>query len=174
MLISIQLIYSRLTMRLQLTPHFTIRVFVRVACWLLLMAGGGLLASCSRQPVLPAAEAELVGNWEWTQTITAQQATLTPTNTGHRMSIRFDRRGRASFYQDDVLISAATFTVRRKGLRWWGPVSYTIVYKGYQRRQTYSLVGNRLQLQDVTSQPDRHRFQRTTHPILTSSVQLVR
>ncbi|WP_139255149.1 hypothetical protein [Hymenobacter psychrophilus] len=146
--------------------------FAGVAFWLLLIVGG-LLTSCSYGPLLPTSEAELVGNWEWTQTITANHSTLTPTNTGHRMSIRFDRRGRARFYQDDVLVSAANFKVTRNGLRLLGTERYTITYHGYQRRQIYSLTGSQLQLQDVTSQPANHRFRRTNAPIITSSVHLM-
>ncbi|NVO30505.1 hypothetical protein [Hymenobacter lapidiphilus] len=90
------------------------------------------------------------------------------------MSIRFDRRGRARFYQDDVLVSAANFTVRRDGLQWWGPMRYTITYHGYQRRQTYSLAGNQLHLQDVINQPSTHLFQRIDEAVTTSAVNLVR
>lgn len=161
-------------MRLQLTSHFSIPSLVRFICWLLLLTGGGLLASCSREPLQPAVAAELVGNWEWTQTTTEQHATLTPANTGHRMSIHFDRRGRARFYQDEVLVSAANFKVSRDGAGLWGPKRYTIIYHGYQRRQTYSLTGNQLQLRDVASQPATHRFQRTDLPVITSSMQLIR
>lgn len=161
-------------MRPQLTPHFTMPTFTGLALCLLLVVGGGLLTSCSYGPRLPTAEAELVGNWEWTQTITADHATLTPAITGHRMSIRFDRQGRARFYQDDALVSAANFKVTHDGLRLLGPERYTITYHGYQRRHLYSLAGNQLQLQEVTSQPANHRFRRTDSPILTSSVQLMR
>ncbi|NVO85068.1 hypothetical protein HW556_09255 [Hymenobacter sp. P5252] len=90
------------------------------------------------------------------------------------MSICFDRRGRARFYQDDVLVSAANFTVRRDGLRWWGPVRYMITYHGYQRRQTYSLTGNQLHLQDVINQPSTHLFQRSERAVITSAVHVVR
>ncbi|MBT2556624.1 hypothetical protein J7E24_02420 [Hymenobacter sp. ISL-91] len=90
------------------------------------------------------------------------------------MSIRFDRRGRARFYQDDVLVSAANFTVRRDGLRWWGPTRYIITYHGYQRRQTYSLTGNQLHLQDVISQPSTHLFQRIDGAVTRSAVHLIR
>ena len=161
-------------MWLQLTSHFTMASLARLGYCLLLTASAGLLASCSRETLLPTVEAGLVGNWEWTQTITERQATLTPANTGHRMSIHFDRRGRARFYQDGVLVSAANFKVSRDGLGLWEPEHYTITYHGYQRRQTYSLTGNRLQLQDVTSQPATHRFQRTDLPVITSSAVLIR
>lgn len=157
-------------MRLQLTSHSTTPALARLAFGLSLMIGGGLLASCSREPMLPTDEAGLVGYWEWTQTTTDQQAALTPANTGRRMSIRFDRQGRARFYQDNALVSAAKFKVSRDGLPMWGPERYTITYQGYQRRQTYSLMGNHLQLQDVANQSATHQFRRASSSIITSSV----
>ncbi|WP_019947690.1 hypothetical protein [Hymenobacter aerophilus] len=160
-------------MRLQLTPHFAVRILARFAGCLLLAVGVALLASCSREPMLPTTAAALVGDWEWTQTTTGQHTTLTPDNTGHRMSIHFDRRGRARFYQDGALVSAANFKVSRDGSGLWGPERYTITYHGYQRRQIYSLVGNGLQLEDVASQPAIHRFERALPPVITSSVKLV-
>lgn len=145
-------------MRLQLTSDSAMPLFGRRAVWLMLALGCVFCTACSHE-VLPQMEEGLVGNWQWEQTTTGT-TDLTPASTGHRMRICFDRRGRARFYQDEMLVSAATFTVRREGLRFWEPARYVIAYQGYRHKQYYSVKGNELQLEEANSQTATHRYQR--------------
>ncbi len=122
-----------------------------------LLLGAWVSAACSRD-AMPTLEEGLLGRWEWQQTATANQLALTPANTGHRMAVHFDQRGRARFYQDDKLVSAAAFTVRRDGMGFQEPVRHIIAYRGYQVTQYYSVVGNRLQLQDTDGRVATHSY----------------
>ncbi|WP_426490658.1 hypothetical protein [Hymenobacter sp. 102] len=109
---------------------------------------------------MPTMEEGLVGRWEWQQTAAERQALLTPDNTGHRVVVEFDRRGRARFYQDGTLISAAAFTVRREVGGFNAPSRHLIIYRGYQNNQYYSVIGNRLQLQDTNGKLLAHTYVR--------------
>jgi hypothetical protein len=115
-------------------------------------------------------EQQLVGRWEWQQTSTGSANTLTPASTGHEVVVEFDRRGRAIFYQDGQLQSAAAFSVRRQR-----PGRHIIQYRGYAGSQYYSVSGNVLYLQEMHGQATRHSYVRlpTSHSLSTtnSSVQ---
>ncbi|RPD46810.1 hypothetical protein DNI29_11650 [Hymenobacter sediminis] len=122
------------------------------------LAGGGLaLGSCSRDSV-PTVEEKLVGRWEWQQTETNNHKSLTPENTGHRVLVEFDRRGRARFYQDGQLVSAAAFSVRRVMNGFGRSSQHVIIYRGYQNNQYYSISGNRLHLQDASGKISGHTY----------------
>ncbi|RSK36120.1 hypothetical protein EI290_04325 [Hymenobacter metallilatus] len=109
---------------------------------------------------MPTFEEGLIGRWEWQQTANDGKHTLTPSNTGHRVVVEFDRRGRARFYQDGTLISAAAFSVRRD-MGGFGQASrHMIIYRGYQNNQYYSVIGNRLQLQDTNGKLLAHTYTR--------------
>lgn len=123
------------------------------------LAAGALLASCSKDS-MPTVEEGLVGRWEWQQTIAANKPVLTPDNTAHRVVVEFDRRGRARFYQDGTLISAAAFSVRREVGGFGKPSRHLIIYRGYQNNQYYSVIGNRLQLQDTNGKLLAHSYTR--------------
>ncbi|RIY08439.1 hypothetical protein D0T11_14480 [Hymenobacter rubripertinctus] len=105
-------------------------------------------------------EEGLVGRWEWEQTSARDQYKLTPGNTGHKVVVEFDRRGRARFYQDDKLVSAAAFTVRRDRAGLGQPLRHLIIYRGYQNNQYYSVSGNRLHLQDANGKLLQHNYTR--------------
>lgn len=109
---------------------------------------------------MPTMEEGLVGRWEWEQTSAKNQHALTPDNTGHKVVVEFDRRGRARFYQDDQLVSAAAFTVRRDRAGLGEPVRHLIIYRGYQNNQYYSVSGNHLQLQDASGKLMQHKYSR--------------
>ncbi|OWP63377.1 hypothetical protein CDA63_09220 [Hymenobacter amundsenii] len=100
----------------------------------------------------------MLGRWEWQQTATSNKIALTPANTGHHMAVHFDQRGRARFYQDDKLVSAAAFTLRRDGMGFHEPVRHIITYRGYQVTQYYSVIGNQLQLQDTDGRVATHSY----------------
>ncbi|MCA8829078.1 hypothetical protein [Hymenobacter pini] len=109
---------------------------------------------------MPTLEEGLVGRWEWQQTGSDKKSLLTPDNTGHRVVVEFDRRGRARFYQDGTLISAAAFSVRREMGGFNTPSRHLIIYRGYQNNQYYSVIGNRLQLQDTNGKLLAHTYVR--------------
>ncbi|GAB2776505.1 hypothetical protein GCM10027175_12920 [Hymenobacter latericoloratus] len=122
------------------------------------MAATGLaVGGCSRESV-PTVEEKLVGRWEWQQTETGDQRALTPGNTGHQVLVEFDRRGRARFYQDGQLVSAAAFSVRRVMNGFGKPSQHVIIYRGYQNNQYYSVSGNRLHLQDASGKSSAHTY----------------
>ncbi|MBX0292042.1 hypothetical protein K3G63_16450 [Hymenobacter sp. HSC-4F20] len=124
----------------------------------LTLAGLGLaVGGCNRDSV-PTVEEKLVGRWEWQQTTADNQSRLTPTNTGHQVVVEFDRRGRARFYQDGQLVSAAAFSVRRVMGSFGKPSRHVIIYRGYQNNQFYSVSGNRLQLQDANGKISEHTY----------------
>ncbi|MBT9395186.1 hypothetical protein KLP40_18605 [Hymenobacter sp. NST-14] len=133
-----------------------------------LLSAGALFTSCSRD-AMPTMEEGLVGRWEWEQTAAKNQHVLTPDNTGHKVVVEFDRRGRARFYQDDKLVSAAAFMVRRDRAGLGEPVRHLIIYRGYQNNQYYSVSGNRLQLQDANGKLLQHQY---TRLVADLSVQL--
>lgn len=118
-----------------------------------------LLGSCNRES-LPKVEEKLVGRWEWQQTATGTRPTLTPSNTGHRVVVEFDRRGRARFYQDGALMSAAAFSVRRVMSGFGTPAKQVIIYRGYQNNQFYSVSGNHLRLVDASGKLSEHVYMR--------------
>ncbi|GAB3227724.1 hypothetical protein GCM10027346_11390 [Hymenobacter seoulensis] len=124
------------------------------------VSGIGLLCGACNRESLPTAEEKLVGRWEWQQTTASSQRLLTPTNTGHRVEVEFDRRGRARFYQDGSLVSAAVFSVRRVKGGLGEPSRHVIIYRGYQSNQFYSLSGNRLRLQDASGKLSEHTYTR--------------
>ncbi|RSK48317.1 hypothetical protein EI291_11365 [Hymenobacter rigui] len=107
---------------------------------------------------MPTLEEGLVGRWEWQQTATNGKPALTPDNTGHKVVVEFDRRGRARFYQDGALVSAAAFSVRRDMGGLGQPSRHIIMYRGYQNNQYYSVIGNRLQLQDTNGKLLAHTY----------------
>ncbi|SHL56558.1 hypothetical protein SAMN02746009_02984 [Hymenobacter psychrotolerans DSM 18569] len=118
-----------------------------------------LLGACNRD-AMPTMEQQLVGRWEWQQTSAGAATDLTPATTGHQMVVEFDRRGRARFYQDGSLMSAAAFTVRynRGGL--WQSGHHVITYRGYAGSQSYSVSGNMLYLEEMHGKPARHSYVR--------------
>ncbi|WP_125439611.1 hypothetical protein [Hymenobacter perfusus] len=144
-------------MKTQLTFYSVMKSLVRGLSVTTFLAVGSLISSCSKD-ALPTFEEGLVGRWEWQQTAAQSQRLLTPDNTGHRVVVEFDRRGRARFYQDGTLISAAAFSVRRE-LGGFGKQSkHLIIYRGYQNNQYYSVTGNRLQLQDTNGKLMAHTY----------------
>lgn len=142
--------------------------FVRGVFLVTLGAAGLLTAGCSRESV-PTVEEKLVGRWEWQQTETGKQQALTPGNTGHRVLVEFDRRGRARFYQDGQLVSAAAFSVRRVMSGFGQPSQHVIIYRGYQNNQYYSVSGNRLHLQDASGKSSAHTYIRATPEVSARS-----
>jgi hypothetical protein len=146
-------------MKAQLTFYSFMYSFARLLYAAGILAAGGLTASCSKDS-MPTMEEGLVGRWEWQQTAAERQSLLTPDNTGHRVVVEFDRRGRARFYQDGTLISAAAFTVRREVGSFNTPSRHLIIYRGYQNNQYYSVIGNRLQLQDTNGKLLAHTYVR--------------
>lgn len=143
----------------QLTFYSVMKTFARGAYVTALLAVGSLASSCSKDS-MPTLEEGLVGRWEWQQTAAESQRLLTPGNTGHRVVVEFDRRGRARFYQDGTLISAAAFSVRREGSGLSRRSKHLIIYRGYQNNQYYSVTGNRLQLQDTNGKLLAHTYTR--------------
>lgn len=143
----------------QLTFYSVMKSFVRGLSFTALFAVSGLVSSCSKD-AMPTLEEGLVGRWEWQQTAAASQRLLTPGNTGHRVVVEFDRRGRARFYQDGTLISAAAFSVRREMGGLGKRSRHLIIYRGYQNNQYYSVTGNRLELQDTNGKLLAHTYTR--------------
>ncbi|WP_354579808.1 hypothetical protein [Hymenobacter sp. UYP22] len=135
------------------------RSFTRVVFIVGLPIAGALFASCSKD-AMPTVEEGLVGRWEWQQTTAEDRPALTPSNTSHQVVVEFDRRGRARFYQDGTLISAAAFSVRREMGGFGKPSKHLIIYRGYQNNQYYSVIGNRLQLQDTSGKLLAHSYTR--------------
>lgn len=132
----------------------------------LLPLGTGLLlftSACSRDS-LPTAEEQLVGRWEWVASANEATASATPASTGHRVWVDFDRRGRARFYQDGELRSAAAFSVRRAPHQAAQKHAFRhmIIYRGYQSNQYYSVSGNRLYLQDASGNVMEHTYVRSS------------
>lgn len=121
--------------------------FVWAAYPVALVASATLLSACNRES-LPTVEEKLVGRWEWQQTADTSQHTLTPASTGHQVVVEFDRQGRARFYQDGALVSAAAFSLRRELTGFGKPSRQVIIYRGYRNTQFYTLSGNRLLLQE--------------------------
>ena len=114
---------------------------------------------CSRDG-LPDPTEQLVGHWEWLESSTPEDQTkLTPAVTGHTSAIEFDNRGRACFFQDGHMTGAATFTVRRTQRP---QNQHLLIYRGYKGQQYYTIVGNRLYLQDADDAQGGHVFSRTT------------
>ena len=153
----------------QLTFYSIMIFFVRGLLAAGLLGMGALLTSCSRD-ALPTMEEGLVGRWEWQQTTTTNKAFLTPANTGHKVVVEFDRRGRARFYQDDQLVSAAAFSVRRDRISLGEPTRHLIIYRGYQNNQYYSVSGNHLRLQDASGKFMDHSYIRMTPEVLTTQL----
>ena len=151
-------------METQLTFYSVMKSFVRGLCATALLAVGGLTTSCSKDS-MPTLEEGLVGRWEWQQTAAESQQVLTPGNTGHRVVVEFDRRGRARFYQDGALVSAAAFSVRRDMGGFGQPARHIIIYRGYQNNQYYSVIGNRLQLQDTNGKLLAHTYTRVVQEV---------
>lgn len=144
---------------MQLTFYSVMASFTRVVFGITL-AGVGLLSSSCNRDAVPTVEEKLVGRWEWQQTTANNQQLLTPTNTGHQVLVEFDRRGRARFYQDGQLVSAAAFSIRRVMSGFGKPTQHVIIYRGYQNNQLYSVSGNRLQLQDANGKVAKHTYTR--------------
>ncbi|AII51054.1 hypothetical protein [Hymenobacter sp. APR13] len=111
-------------------------------------------------------EQQLVGRWEWQQSSTGSATVLTPATTGHEVVVEFDRRGRAMFYQDGSLQSAAAFSVRQQR-----PGRHIIQYRGYGGSQYYTVSGNVLYLQEMKGQTTRHSYVRlpAVHSTATAS-----
>lgn len=123
-----------------------------------------LSIACSRD-AMPPMEQQLVGRWEWQQTATGPASIVTPATTGHEIVVEFDRRGRAMFYQDGALQSAAAFSVRRQR-----PGRHVIQYRGYAGSQYYSVSGNVLYLQEMKGPAARHSYVRLPASHSLSSV----
>ncbi|QJX47648.1 hypothetical protein HMJ29_12120 [Hymenobacter taeanensis] len=121
-------------------------------------------SACSRDS-LPSAEEQLVGRWEWVESTGEATTSVTPASTGHRVWVDFDRRGRARFYEDGTLRSAAAFSVRRAAhaANRKRPFRHMIIYRGYQSNQFYSVSGNRLYIQDATGKASSHIYRRASH-----------
>jgi len=136
-----------------------------------LLAVGLFASGCNRDSV-PTMEQQLVGRWEWQQTASGSAPALTPSNTGHHMVIEFDRRGRACFYQDGNLLSAAAFTVRHKRGGFRKPGRHIIQYRGYESGQYYSVANNILYLEEMRGKATHHSYIRLPSqkemPTLTS------
>lgn len=128
--------------------------YTRPQCLAPLLAISLLSAACSRDS-MPAMEQQLVGRWEWQQSSTGSADVLTPATTGHEVVVEFDRRGRAMFYQDGALQSAAAFSVRQQR-----PGRHVIQYRGYGGSQYYTVSGNVLYLQEMKGQTTRHSYVR--------------
>ena len=112
---------------------------------------------CSRDE-LPDPTKQLVGRWEWIESSTPEEQTkLTPAITGHTSAVEFDNRGRACFFQDGQMTGAATFTVRRTPHE---QNQHLLIYRGYKGQQYYTIVGNRLYLQDADDAQGGHVFGR--------------
>lgn len=146
-------------MNTQLTFYSTMYSSIRCLSVTGVLAAGAVFTSCSKDS-MPTVEEGLVGRWEWQQTVAANKPVLTPDNTAHRVVVEFDRRGRARFYQDGTLISAAAFSVRREVGGFGKPSRHLIIYRGYQNNQYYSVIGNRLQLQDTNGKLLAHSYTR--------------
>jgi hypothetical protein len=140
----------------------------------LITLGSGIMlftSACSRDSI-PTAEEQLVGRWEWIESTQKATSSVTPASSGHRIAVDFDRRGRARFYEDGALRSAAVFSVRRaqNGKGHKRRFRHMIIYRGYQSNQYYSVSGNRLYLEDASGNTEGHVYQRTSRP---SPVQVV-
>jgi hypothetical protein len=132
----------------------------------LLTLGSGIMlfsSACSRDS-LPTAEEQLVGRWEWVESTGEAPTSVTPASTGHTVLVDFDRRGRARFYEDGSLRSAAAFSVRRAvhGTGRKRSFRHMIIYRGYQSNQFYSVSGNRLLMEDATGQNGAHIYRRAS------------
>lgn len=150
-------------MVVQLNFYYFMSSFVR---GVLLPLGTGLIlftSACSRD-TMPTAEEQLVGRWEWVASANKSAASLTPASTGHRVWVDFDRRGRARFYEDGTLRSAAAFSIRRapKQPDQKRSFRHMIIYRGYQSNQYYSISGNRLYLQDASGKVVEHTYIRSS------------
>lgn len=124
-----------------------------------LLAVSLITSACNRDSV-PTMEQQLVGRWEWQQTSGNSNLALTPASTGHQIVVVFDRRGRARFYQDGSLLSAAAFTVRHKRGSFRRPGRHIIQYRGYEGTQYYSVSGNTLYLEEMRGKTIRHSYVR--------------
>lgn len=155
----------------KLTNYSCMSSLTRYRYLIYLLIATVLLLACSRN-TLPPVEQQLVGRWEWQQTSTGAAAS-TPASTGHQRVVEFDRRGRAKFYQDGELQSAAAFSVRRQrtGLR--GPNRSIIQYRGYTSSQSYSVSDNVLYLQEMQGKPTRHSYVRlpASHSLSTRNAE---
>lgn len=138
----------------KLTKYSFMSFFIRSRFLAPLVAFSLLSAACSRD-TMPPMEQQLVGRWEWQQTSTGTASILTPAITGHEVVVEFDRRGRAMFYQDGELQSAAAFTVRQQR-----PGRHIIQYRGYAGSQYYTVSGNVLYLEEMTGHTTRHSYVR--------------
>jgi hypothetical protein len=120
-------------------------------------------SACSRDS-LPTAEEQLVGRWEWVESTGEATPSVTPASTGHRVWVDFDRRGRACFYEDGTLRSAAAFSVRRavQVTNRKRPFRHMIIYRGYRSNQFYSVSGNRLLMEDATGKAGAHVYKRAS------------
>jgi hypothetical protein len=124
-----------------------------------LLALSLVTTACNRDSV-PTMEQQLMGRWEWQQTSGNSNSVLTPASTGHQLVVIFDRRGRARFYQDGNLLSAAAFTVRHKRGGFRRPGRHIIQYRGYEGTQYYSVSGNVLYLEEMKGKAVRHSYVR--------------
>ena len=111
---------------------------------------------CSRDGLPDPAE-QLVGRWEWVSSTAEDSLQLTPAITGHTSAMEFDSRGRACFFQDGHMTGAATFVVRRNQRQ---QNKHLLIYHGYKGQQYYTIVGNRLYLQDADDAQGGHVFDR--------------
>ncbi|TGD82900.1 hypothetical protein [Hymenobacter wooponensis] len=132
----------------------------------MLTLGSGIMlftSACSRDS-LPTAEEQLVGRWEWVESTGEATTSVTPASTGHQVWVDFDRRGRARFYEDGSLRSAAAFSVRRAMHRAGHKHSFRhmIIYRGYQSNQFYSVQGNRLLMEDASGKTGAHIYRRSS------------
>ncbi|TGE08034.1 hypothetical protein EU556_09850 [Hymenobacter fodinae] len=120
-------------------------------------------SACSRDS-LPTAEEQLVGRWEWVESTAEATPSVTPASTGHRVWVDFDRRGRARFYEDGALRSAAAFSVRRAihATDRKRPFRHMIIYRGYRSNQFYSVSGNRLLIEDANGKSGAHIYRRAS------------
>lgn len=124
-----------------------------------LIAVSLFLGACNRDAI-PTMEQQLMGRWEWQQTLNGSEPALTPVNTGHQMVVEFDRRGRACFYQDGSLVGVAAFSIRHKRGSFRRPGRHIIQYRGYEGTQYYSVAGNILHLEEMRGKPGHHSYVR--------------
>ncbi|MBC8084497.1 MAG: hypothetical protein H7Z21_14965, partial [Hymenobacter sp.] len=80
--------------------------------------------------------------------------------TGHRVAVVFDRRGRVRFYEDDALVSAAVFSVRRELPGIGRSARQVLLYRGYRGVQLYSVSGNSLRLREANGKALEHSYTR--------------
>jgi len=139
--------------------------------WYSILPVAGLCAStigcfsCSRDS-LPNPDMQLVGRWEWIESSNSDDdLKLTPAVTGHTSAMEFDNRGRACFFEDGHMTGAANFTVRYNRRK---ANQHLLIYHGYKGQQYYTIVGNRLFIQDDSEDTGGHIFSRV-EPVATGN-----